>query len=273
MAGALAAPGSVSPECGYEDRRDHQRGRGKVYSGRQHAADAEEHSRPDDCDTCASVQERVMDATASDLAQWQTVFAGLVALFTLCYVVINGFQLRAMRKALAQTRRSNEATEKSNQVAERHSELGSRAWLFVSIRTILNNNRILAGYDIEVSNLGKTPAQEAEVRYQIENLESAVIPDEILASKNQRREAGIVIGPNATHVISYRLDAEDALWSEDGAARSVARQFPLVFYCVTTYRDIFGKPRKTVACRKSEIRTADLGGQEWAFVPEHNWLE
>ncbi len=171
-----------------------------------------------------------------------------------------------------ETRRSDDAMEKNNEIAEL-LELGSRAWLSVSIKTVFKSSALAAGYDIEVTNLGKTPAVEVEIWYQIDNFEGTEIPDNILPSTNQRREAGIVIGPSATHVITHRTDPEGRDFWTENAARKLATRFPLIFYCEVTYRDIFGKQRKTVACRQSAAKAAALGGQEWVSASKHNRLE
>jgi len=183
----------------------------------------------------------------------------------------------------AATRRSNEATEKSIDIAERSLELESCAWLHVSIKTIPKNSVLAAGYDIEITNQGKTPAVEVEIRYQTYLSKSAEIPDEILSSTNQEREAGIVINegreagvhisPNATHKITLRWDpAGREIW-EENAAGKLATQHPLIFYCEITYRDIFGKQHKTVVCRQSAAKASTFGGQEWVSVPKHNRIE
>ena len=100
---------------------------------------------------------------AINLARWQTIFSGLVAFFTLCYVFINAFQLLAMRRALEETRRSNANTAESNRIAERSLLLGRRAWLIPRIdrRSPTDPTETLGGRRLIVwiSNTGGMPGK------------------------------------------------------------------------------------------------------------------
>jgi len=117
---SLAATGGVLCGCGMSTAAIERSGCYAAGSDKQ-------------CSTDAPPGEGYMDGTGVTLADWlQAVFAGVLTLLTLFYVLTTRRQLAAMKEALKETRRSNAATEKSNEIAERSLELGRRALLVIT---------------------------------------------------------------------------------------------------------------------------------------------
>lgn len=210
-----------------------------------------------------------MGGAGPSLTDWLQVFIGMaLAVLTCFYVITTRRQLSAMEKALAETRRSNEATEKSNEIAERSLELGSRAWLVVNLKTVLQNGNF-NGYNIEITNVGKIPATEVSVWYRFDIWKGNEIPDKISRDSRQIPETGFYIGAGMTYVITPHLGA---LWSKEASDQMKRGEWP-VFYCEVEYRDRFDRPRKTVACFRYSEQPTVFDWKEWGFAPKHNRLE
>lgn len=197
------------------------------------------------------------------------ILTGLLVVITAIYAWTTWRQLAAMREALIETRRSNDATDKSNEIAERSLELGMRAWVVVSINDTPKDHDA-GGLIIEMSNLGGIPATNGEVWYRFDAWETGEIPEVI--PRGPYSESGIVIGSGRTHIITPPWESWSPLF-RNYEERIVHGGLLVTFYCEVSYFDVFGKERKTIACWRHSPKTTAFAHQSWVYAPKHNRLE
>jgi hypothetical protein len=192
----------------------------------------------------------------------QTLFSGLVAIFTFIYVVVTYRQFRAMRQVIAETQRSNTAVEKSNEIAERSLKIGNRAWLCVSKLLVESpgdpNDRPI--FHITISNVGRVPALGVNVFCET-GLGGNGVPDEMEPECGTSAQ-NVVIGPGAEIEISHPGGAP-ANWSpRDGSL--------LTWFCLIriSYRDLFKERRNTMSAWEKDSKSG-----QWNLADRHNDLD
>jgi hypothetical protein len=172
--------------------------------------------------------------------------------------------------ALAAAQRSNEATQESNRIAKDSLEFGLRAWLVARAE---ERQAPASTTTIVVTNVGRVPATRVIVREQFVR-ELAMIakfikhggPLGFVPMSAFPWVTGSVIGPGLAD--SYDTAPRPNYPQEDGA---VDKSEEIFLYCEIEYRDVFDKPRETIACWRFGL---DRSG-EWGWKPtsEYNWLK
>jgi len=187
--------------------------------------------------------------------------------YTKKLVELTSASLEAAREsgaeALAETRRSNETTEESNRIAGESFELGTRAWLSVSFKPILDRGNFI-GYSFELTNLGKIPALNVEVLCSFDVWESDTeVPDEIPSDNSRRLEMGLAIGPGMTHVSIPPAESY----------RNLSAIQLTTCYCRVTYKDFFNTPRLTEACWRYRPQISIPDRRDWLYASKHNHMK
>ncbi len=179
----------------------------------------------------------------------------IIAFFSVRIWIVYRNQLTTMKRALAETRASNE-------IAERALVLGRRAWLVIQGTPIFKGSGGWVFSDVTIANVAEIPAiigcfgsGRIEGEPQMLDLE-----------KGQRSNATeIIVGGNIVHLNlpavpppTYDLANHAATWEDIGQAK---------IYCFVEYTDCFEKKWLTTACWKPD------GEGGWRRVGEYTTLK
>jgi|GEM_PF-5053831 len=203
--------------------------------------------------------------TARDALDYLTFGVTILGVAVLIlYTTATLWQAWLTKAALALTRKSNESAEKNNEITK-------RAWLVVSLEPREDAMKEIAASRITevlvLSNLGGVPATDVEVWGRFDLWPNPPgIPDIIPQRAGLFPVSGIVIGHQERHkLLVHDWDIPDADVERIGAPGLI-----FVFYCEISYRDIYNRPRATVACLQQATRFWD--NRWWVYAPKHNKL-
>lgn len=192
----------------------------------------------------------------------------IAALFSMLIWVVYRNQLVAMREALVETRKSNDATQESNRIAKTSVELGNRAWM---VATDIERLVIAAGPArklwVNTENLGRIPAIDVSVRGLAFTFTGPPLPDlpeDLSLPSTGYYASRAVAGPGRGLQGKIELGA----LTDDIVARIVSGELVLFAFCVIEYIDWFAVPRETTACWQYNREDGS-----WAAAPRHNRMK
>jgi hypothetical protein len=198
--------------------------------------------------------------------QVEAIATVVIACLTLAYVLVASRQLHAMRGALKETQRSNEATEESNRIAKRSLELGRRAWLVASeinAPTVFIPDQPWT-VRMSVENCGGVPATSviSQVHCLVIPADSP-LPDELQLTAIPPTGIAIVAPghPRSLTTDLPGLQSDDVEAFKSGAVT-------LYIYCRLHYKDVLidsPERRQASACWRL-LRAPD----RWAIAEKHN---
>jgi hypothetical protein len=165
------------------------------------------------------------------LAKWSSASNIVIALFAGVVCFVYWKQLVTMRKALAETKASND-------IAARDLELGRRAWIIPQMTTEpLIQDELGQALKVYFVNAGSVPGVVARVGFGVQTLRPDFGPIEV--DRYEENGPIVIPGPPQTFLFVRLPDLSAAMPGIESGERV------LVVACRVVYRDVFDKERET----------------------------
>ena len=166
-----------------------------------------------------------------------------VVRLTFALVLVGGAQVwvyveqaKLMREALEQSKRSTERAQRAYLVINYKADSGFR-----------EDNK----FYLVLKNTGQTPAHSISVRFNWKLYDGESVPfsrDEKFKDLPVSRDGIVDLGPGEEIPVAFRFDKNETTPIDDYLAKCLRKEITIYYYGVFSYRDAFGKKRKTVFC-------------------------
>ena len=165
-------------------------------------------------------------------------------------------QVEQTQAAIRAAERSASASEQALEVARQSAENTIRAWLTVSNVTNSSLDESPFQVDIDIRNVGQTPAVNIRGVYNIEVLEG--LPEKVEVDISVKGGRALGASPEPLRAWARRDIRPELSRIKQGDVK-------LVLVGKTFYEDVFGRTRSTGLCA-----TYDLGLGRFVAAPVHN---
>ncbi len=163
-------------------------------------------------------------------------------------------QAKLMREALEQSKRSTEKSQRAYLSINYKADSGFR-----------EDNK----FYLVLKNTGETPAHSISIRFNWKLYEGGEVP----FSQNEKfkdlpvtRDGIVDLGPGEEIPVAFRFDRNKNTPIDDYLRRCMRNELTIYYYGFFSYRDVFGKKRKTVFC----FEQSSEGRSEISPASRHN---